>query len=762
MRSSEADDKYSVDSTVTLLDTTEYSVKVGGETIPRGPDWKTDRLISLRSLSWKILLIALIAAVAFATYLGFNLSQSNSQADLLEDIRDTRYPLQAQLQESLFTLRFIQAKMQDAVLTGDSESLEEVDKLRDQFRTSIDAVRQIDPSKKNTITEIKSAFSTYYAASFNLAKDLIDGGGDFATGVRRGEDNAKLYSEVVFMLENFKAAELKTFTDAVNLATERANAIIQIGFTVGTVTVILLFTLAFLISRWIIQRINNIVGTLRDIANDEGDMSVRIPVEGKDEMAELSFWFNRFIAKLERVTNESTKEIRRLAYTDSLTSLPNRRLFNAHLQAEVDRCSRNSTSLAVMFLDLDNFKMVNDQLGHDAGDDLVCEVARRLEKTVRGFDLSGQHFESGVRSGEDLVARMGGDEFMLVVSDLEDANMAAVIAERVRQAILAPVDLLGTGIKIGVSIGISMFPENGASAEELTVKADLAMYEAKNSGKNMYRFFSTELEEAARLDAEIETALRHAVENDDLEMYYQPKYDIKSGQIIGAEALVRWQHAELGFVSPARFVPLAENSDLIYELDEWVMRNVCKQVKTWHDSGRHVVPVAINVSAKQAAHSGLFEKVKAILEDSELPPYSIEIEITETSALADMGTVAENIRRLKELSVTVALDDFGAGHSSLSLLKYCKIDTLKIDRGFISELNQEGTRTTIISGVIAMAQVLKLAVVAEGVEETEQLAELRKMGCNYAQGYLFAKPMPADQFETFMLQKVTPIRVSNV
>jgi len=724
-------------------------------------EWARARAFSPASIRWKILAIALIAAIAFAAYLGFNQIQFNSQAALLEDIRNTRYPLQAKLQEGLFALRLLQAEMQDAVLTGEIESLEEASLLRDQFFASIMAVRRLDPSKTPIVEEVEAAFLAYYDASFGLARDLIEGNRDFASSARRGEQNAVLYSEVTRKLELFKAHELKTFTDAVNRVTEQANSIIRIGFRVGLVTVLLLFTLALVTSRWIIARINHIVKTLRTIAREDGDMSVRIPVEGNDEMAELSYWFNRFIARLERITTESTREIRRLAYTDSLTNLPNRRLFNRHLQAEISRCGRLSKSLAVMFLDLDNFKLVNDQLGHEAGDALVCEVARRLEQIVRGSDLVALDLEGGLAAGEDLVARMGGDEFMLVISDLNGTSGAAAIAERVRKTILRPIDLHGTGIEIGVSIGIAVYPDNGATADELIVKADLAMYEAKNRDKNNYCFYNTELEEAARLDAEIETALRQALHNGELELYFQPKYDIGTGTIVGAEALLRWQHPEFGWISPARFVPLAEHSDLIYELDQWVIQESCRQIRLWREAGTPVTPIAINISAKLAAHGSLVGIVRAAVKANSLPPYSVELEITETSALKNIESVAENIRQVRESSVTVALDDFGAGHSSLSLLKFCQIDSLKIDRGFISELNQEGTRTTIISGVIAMAQVLELSVVAEGVEEEAQLRELKKMGCNQVQGYLFAHPMPVDRFQEFMQQQNKMPRVIN-
>ena len=469
--------------------------------LPPEPDWINSHWLSLTSIRWKILIIVLIAAVAFTGYLSFNLVQSNSQAKLLKDIRYKRYPLQENLQEAFFTLRFIQAKMQDAVLTGEIDSLEDVNILKDQFLMSIHSAKKIDIDKQNVIATIDKSFNEFYISSYKLAQDLIGGKGDFVSGAIRGKQNAELYSQVVSSLNTFKAQELTSFTTAMNLVTERANSIITIGFPIGVISIILMFVLAFITSHRIIARINHMVITLRNIAKEDGNMSVRIPVDGQDEMAELSFWFNRFIARLEKVTIESTREIRRFAFTDALTNLPNRRLFNAHLKSEIERCNRQSTSLAVMFLDLDNFKQVNDTLGHEAGDELICEVAKRLEKTLRGYDLVVQDFESGVSEGEDLVARMGGDEFMLVISGLEDTDKTAQIAERVRKVILDPIEILGTGIEIGVSIGIAVFPNNGTSAEELTIKADLAMYEAKSSGKNNYCFYSSELGKAAEREA---------------------------------------------------------------------------------------------------------------------------------------------------------------------------------------------------------------------------------------------------------------------
>ncbi len=686
----------------------------------------------------------------FSVHLGFNLVQSNYQAALLEDIRDKQYPVQIRLQEAFLTLRLIQVTMREAVRAGEMETLRELDAFKKQFLDSIVSVQMIDSSENSTIDAITSAFTTYFDANYQLAVGLHGGKPENIPGIDGEEIVAASYSKVAGLLEAFKSRESIEYNLAISGVTRRANSIVRIGVPVGMLVVAVLFYLAVLTSRRVIERINNIVGALRNIARDNGDMSVRIPVDGVDEMAEMAFWFNRFVSKLERLTNESTEEIRRLAYADSLTRLPNRRLFNKHLKSEVVRCQRKNETMAVMFLDLDDFKSVNDQLGHDAGDALICEVAQRLTDTMRDYDIVARDIGPKIGDGDHLVARMGGDEFMVIVTDLEEPQHAAVVAERVRKIILEPIKLNGTSVDIGVSIGIAIYPDNGMCAEELVINADLAMYEAKNRGKNNYCFFNCEMENAARFNIQIESALRGAFKRDELELHYQPKFNVESGEMVGAEALLRWHSPSLGMVSPARFVPLAEKSGLIYVVDSWVLQTVCTQIHDWREAGFEVAPISINVSAKQAARSDLVDIVSTALQDASLPPYAIEVEITETSALLNMQVVAENIRLLKKLSVTVALDDFGAGHSSLSLLKYCDIDTLKIDRGFITELGVEGRGRPLVEAVVTLAKILGLCPVAEGVEQVSELEALREMECTVAQGYYFARPMPVDEFEQFM------------
>jgi diguanylate cyclase (GGDEF)-like protein len=702
--------------------------------------------MNLSSIRWKILVIAFIATIAFAVYLAFNLIQFNYQASELEEIRDKRYPVEEKLQKAFFTLQLMQWKMEDAVVTGELETLVEAVELQQDFLHAIQLVASIDTTKTQQVDAVVDLFDEYFSSSHRLADGILRGEIDIFEASGQGVKNAALYAQVVGLLDTFKRQELKSFNAAIEAVTERANSIFTFGAPVGLITAVFLFLIAFFVSRQIIQRVRSMVTTLSTIASDDGDMSVRIPITGRDEMSELAFWFNRFIEKLERVTIESTREITRLAYTDTLTKLPNRRLFNRHLGTEISRCERHLESLAVMFLDLDDFKRVNDELGHEVGDILIREIADRLVTNLRGHDFIGQEYDTNLAEGEHMVARMGGDEFMLIIPDLGNVEDSCVIAERISSSVIQPVKLRDNTIEIGVSIGIAIYPDNGSTAEELTINADLAMYEAKARGKNTYCFFDSQLEVEARRNLELEKALHLAIDEDQFELHFQPKFSADTGSITGGEALLRWTSPTMGSVSPDDFVPLAEKSELICKIDHWVIESACKQISQWRAAGLVMIPIAVNISARQASRGDLVEKISAALARYDLPAHSIEVEITETAALSNIEVVAENIRALKACSVSVALDDFGAGHSSLTLLKYCDIDTLKIDRVFIAGLSSMNRDNSIIAGIIALARVLNIETVAEGVEQEFELDALREMGCDVIQGYLLGRPMPAAKF----------------
>jgi len=496
-----------------------------------------------------------------------------------------------------------------------------------------------------------------------------------------------------------------------------------------------------------------IISTLENLARNDGDLSKRIVVEGQDEMAELSFWFNEFIAKLDKLTQESTQEIKTLAYTDTLTELPNRRYFNNYLQNEINHCSRSNTRLAVMFLDLDNFKTVNDTLGHDAGDELVKQIATRIKSVIRSTDWLSFANDKTSNSDEknSVVARMGGDEFILALPDFSDSRNVINVANKIIDCIMEPVEIEGNKARVGASIGISLYPDDGNTEQELIRKADLAMYEAKRQGKNAYVIYNRKLDQEIKRDLMIEEKLIELVKDnvdEEFSFYFQPKFDIRSGQVVGAEALMRWKNKTLGKVSPDEFIPLAESKQVIYALDLYVLNKVCQHIHRWYAKTLSIPPIAINISAKTASTSDLSELIEEILHRYNLAPAAIEIEITETSAMEKIEVVAKNIQDLAKLGVKVALDDFGAGHASLSLLTLCKIDSLKIDKSFIDELSHK--KNTIIEGIITLAQVLKIKTLAEGVETEEHLNALKTMNCELAQGYLFAKPMPEEDFIHFI------------
>ena len=505
------------------------------------------------------------------------------------------------------------------------------------------------------------------------------------------------------------------------------------------------------------------VSSLRQIATGNGDMSVRIPLTGSDEMTELAYWFNTFIERLQNLTTESTAEIKRLAYTDTLTNLPNRRMFLNCLDEEIEHLKASEgKSLAVMFLDLDNFKPVNDQFGHDAGDELLRVVARRLVATVRDTDNVSSNFGSGDSSGnqaekmldhkpgQSVVARLAGDEFMLIISNLDTQEQAIAVAQRIRQSMMQPVSIEGNDCTVGVSIGICLYPDYANNADKLINNADIAMYDAKNSGKNKYRLYDPALKEASDLKTRMEKAIKTAVENDELSLLYQPKFRLKDRQLVGAEALLRWKSNSHGTFTPADFISIAETSGKIRDFDDWVMRTVIDQLAQWESSDIEPVEISLNFSALQASRPNLTTAMFDIAGDKQHLMQQIEIEITETSAIENINLVEDNILDLKKAGMKIAMDDFGAGHSSLTLLTRCPIDTLKIDREVIQEIHSDSRSRIIVQSMIDLASSLDVTVCAEGIEFKEQVHVLSEMNCEFGQGYYFSEPLSAAQLTTLM------------
>jgi len=430
-----------------------------------------------------------------------------------------------------------------------------------------------------------------------------------------------------------------------------------------------------------------------------------------------------------RQQKRAEAQIQYLAFHDELTGLGNRRLLTERLEAELNRAKRSGNLLAVLLLDLDRFKTINDSLGHSCGDQLLIAAAERLKQTI----APSMH-----------VYRMGGDEFTVLLPGLKSPGEAEEMAARLQKAFEAPLRFDGTGYHITVSIGIAIGPESGYTPELLLKHADAALYSAK-AERNAYRLYNPRMGDQARERLRLENELRRALEENQFYLVYQPIVDLRTGRVTGVEALLRWKHPELGIIPPSRFVPIAEETGLINEIGEWVIRTACRQNKAWQEAGLAPFIVSVNLSMRQFHQHDLADRIRAILDETGLEPCRVGLEITE-SMTADVEFAYETLRKLKEVGVQICLDDFGTGYSSLSYLKRYPIDKLKIDRSFVADLERDGNDAAIVSTIAAMARHLNLRVTAEGVETEEQLRFLRSESCEEAQGYYYTQPVSADAF----------------
>jgi len=431
--------------------------------------------------------------------------------------------------------------------------------------------------------------------------------------------------------------------------------------------------------------------------------------------------------------NESKKaqeHIQFLAQHDVLTGLPNRALLTDRLQQAVLTAERNSLHVAILYLDLDRFKFVNDSLGHNSGDELLVEVAQRLTSKVRE---------------EDTVARTGGDEFTVLLLST-DAQGAAYVAKSLIDSISEPFKINDHELYVTLSVGISLYPENGDNGQTLRQKADTAMYRAKNSGRGQYQFFTEEMQTEMLRRIEIENDLRFALERHEFALVYQPQVDISTSKVIGCEALIRWKHPEKGYISPVDFIPIAEETGLINTIGDWVLSTATQQLKQWLSRGYPDFVMAVNISGVQFSDLSLITKVNNLLQRNNIPAHNLEIEITESIAMKDIELTLKQLNEISTLGVLISLDDFGTGYSSLSYLKKFPINKLKIDQSFIFDMLKDKESESIVDTVISLARSLGLESIAEGVETKEHMDSLRLKGCNQIQGYYFSKPIPAEQF----------------
>jgi diguanylate cyclase (GGDEF)-like protein/PAS domain S-box-containing protein len=428
-----------------------------------------------------------------------------------------------------------------------------------------------------------------------------------------------------------------------------------------------------------------------------------------------------------------------LASHDALTGLPNRAMFSEVLNVAIQTAKRYERMFAVMFIDLDRFKLINDSLGHDAGDQLLQEMAGRLKGCLRA---------------SDVVARLGGDEFVILVQELNETAQVVAVARKILAAAMKPFTLLGQECRVTASVGISTYPSDAQDEPTLMKNADIAMYFAKEEGKNNFQFYSGEIQTQSLERLTLETNLRHALERNEFSLHYQAKVDLKTGRINGVEALLRWYSPELGHVSPAKIIPIAEETGLIVTLGKWVLKTACAQNVAWQHDGLPPVCMAVNLSARQFSDPFLLEDIGDVLRDTGMDPRLLELEITEGMVIQHPDKAIELLRAIKAMGVRLAIDDFGTGYSSLGQLKHFPIDTLKVDRSFIRDIPNDSEDRAITEAIIAMGKTLCLTVVAEGVETAEQERFLREHACDEMQGYYFSKPVAAAQFADLMRRQV--------
>jgi diguanylate cyclase (GGDEF)-like protein len=422
-------------------------------------------------------------------------------------------------------------------------------------------------------------------------------------------------------------------------------------------------------------------------------------------------------------------QLNHIALHDDLTSLPNRLMFNRRLDHSLGRHRRAGTAMAVLFMDLDRFKVINDSLGHAIGDDLLCQVADRLRAQCRDGDT---------------MARIGGDEFAVLMENHDSLTDVSACGRRLVEELSAPYILHGKDCRVTVSIGISIFPADGSDSQALIKAADVAMYRAKETGRNNFLYYSPQMNVHTLERLELESDLRHALEQGELLLHYQPKVELATGRISGIEALLRWKHPIRGLVPPKEFIPLAEETGLIVPIGEWVLATACAQTKAWQDEGHANINVAVNLSARQFADPMLLPKLTRIIRDSGLHPSMLELEITESMVMSHGESAVAVLESLKSIGVQIALDDFGTGYSSLAYLKRFPIDTVKIDRSFIQDIPADSDDKKITRAIIAMAHSMRLKVVAEGVETAEQLSFLRTQRCDAVQGYILYRPLAGE------------------
>lgn len=591
-------------------------------------------------------------------------------------------------------------------------------------------------------------------------------------------DYVELFSHIVYEGEQIGIVYLRSDMEAVH---DRLIWFLGIVALVLIASLLVTFVLSAQLQRFITDPLLRLSAIARQVSTEK-NYAVRVIGEGKDEIGNLITDFNTMLDEIQLRDNElgdnrlkleervarRTRELEianeqlelskekaesvasRMEYHahhDALTGLPNRILLNDRITNELAHARRQQTNAALLFLDLDRFKIINDSLGHAVGDQLLRVIARRLNNCVRD---------------EDTVARLGGDEFMILLPRISGSADAGRIAKKIIECLVDPISCNGHELHITTSIGISIYPYDGADAETLIKHADISMYRAKELGRNKAVYYTAEMNAGSRKQLAMETNLRRALERNQLKLFYQPKIDISRNLIVGVEALLRWEHPTMGFISPLDFIPVAEDTGLIVPIGEWVLHTAFRQLQQWHNAGFPDLTVAVNLSSAQLSRPGFEDVVAQALSESGLDAGMTELEITENVAMENIDAAMIILEKLKCMGINISMDDFGTGYSSLSYLRRLPIDTVKIDKSFVREIPDSAEDVTIAQAIIAMAQSLKLSLIVEGVENVRQLNFFRQQGVHIVQGYLFSKPVAAPDLLKMLESQTLPGTVNLV
>ncbi|MFC5449745.1 EAL domain-containing protein [Paenibacillus aestuarii] len=478
-----------------------------------------------------------------------------------------------------------------------------------------------------------------------------------------------------------------------------------------------------LLERTIFTRLNRVIAGMKEIEKAK-DFSIRIPVTGNDEITQLEKSLNHMMSSLDY----AQAEIHYQAHHDTLTGLANRKAFYLQLERMIETCKKTAERIAVLFIDLDGFKTINDTLGHHAGDLLLLEVTQRLKACVKETEM---------------VCRLGGDEFCIIADSPHIEKLAICLKDHLH----TPFDIQGNPVVISASIGISLYPDHGTTAEQLLHKSDTAMLDVKESGKNNYQWYTPAIETARTRRSLIERLLKSALDQGEFRLVYQPKWELRRNEVTGVEALIRWNNAILGDVSPAEFIPIVESSGMIHEVGEWIMHEVCRQFKIWQKENLSI-RVAINISGAQLLHPQFLDHIQKVFEEEKVEPFHFELEVTESVAIEKVERVIDVFCRLRSAGFLISLDDFGAGYSSMKYLSQLPVQCMKLDKTLIDHVSYDERSQVIVSTLIQMSHQLGLTVIAEGVELQEQLQQLQAYNCDQIQGYLISRPLAADDLMT--------------